>query len=72
MTRAGIEVATRAQYWYAVGTGERVAARIARDEGRLQEAVDGLDRALRTFNRIGARFEAERTRAEAVQEKSPL
>ena len=71
-TRTGIEIATSAQYWYAVGTGERVAARIARDACNLQEAADAFERALCTFNRIGARFEAARTRAEAGYEKSPL
>jgi tetratricopeptide (TPR) repeat protein len=64
-TRTGIEIATSAQYWYAVGIGERIAARIARDARNLQEAADAFDRALCTFNRIGARFEAARTCAEA-------
>jgi DNA-binding winged helix-turn-helix (wHTH) protein/tetratricopeptide (TPR) repeat protein len=72
MTRAGIEIATGAQYWYAVGTGERVGARLARDAGDLQEAAAAFDRALCTFTRIGARFEAARTRVEAGYEKSPL
>jgi len=70
-TRTGIEIATSAQYWYAVGTGERVAAQIARDARDLQEAADAFDRALCTFNRIGARFEAARTRAEAGSDKGP-
>ena len=55
-------------YWYAVGVGERVAARIARDSGRTADAAAAFDRALHTFQRIGATLEASRTRGEAVRE----
>jgi tetratricopeptide (TPR) repeat protein len=71
MTRTGIDVATRAQYWYAVGSGERIVARVARDEGRPQEAADAFNRALQAFERIGAGLEAERTRAEAAGRLTP-
>jgi tetratricopeptide (TPR) repeat protein len=62
--REGLEIATRVGYWYAVGVGERVAARIARDSGHAGEAAAAFDRAIDTFERIGATFEAARTRAE--------
>ena len=63
---AGIEIATRAQYWYGVGLGERIAGRIAAADGRKRDAAEAFARAAATFIRIGARFEAERTRAEAA------
>jgi tetratricopeptide (TPR) repeat protein len=63
----GLEVATQAPYWYAVGFAERIAGRIARDRGNREESVAALDRALDTFERIGARFEEARTRQEAVR-----
>jgi DNA-binding winged helix-turn-helix (wHTH) protein/tetratricopeptide (TPR) repeat protein len=66
-TRRGIEAATRARYWYAVGIGERVAGRIARDRGRAAEGLAALDRAASTFDGIGAAFEAGRTRLEAAE-----
>ena len=58
-TRTGIEIATSAQYWYAVGTGERVAARIARDariSGSSEHSI-GLH-----VQKVGAQFEAARKR----------
>jgi DNA-binding winged helix-turn-helix (wHTH) protein/tetratricopeptide (TPR) repeat protein len=62
----GIAVATRARYWYGVGIGERVGARIAAADGRPHDAAAGFTRAEATFNRISARFELERTRMEAA------
>jgi len=62
----GIEVATRARYWYGVGIGERVGARIAAADGRPRDAAEGFTRAEATFTRISARFEQERTRVEAA------
>jgi tetratricopeptide (TPR) repeat protein len=62
----GLETAKQARYWYAVGFAERIAGRIARDRGYREESVAALDRALDTFERIGARFEAKRTSAEAA------
>jgi DNA-binding winged helix-turn-helix (wHTH) protein/tetratricopeptide (TPR) repeat protein/nucleoside-triphosphatase THEP1 len=61
----GLDMATQTRYWYAVGFGERVAARIARDRGRLGDSAEAVDRALQTFQRIGAAFEATRTQSEA-------
>jgi DNA-binding winged helix-turn-helix (wHTH) protein/tetratricopeptide (TPR) repeat protein len=60
----GLEVTTRAQYWYGVGFAQRVIGRIARDRGNRPEAVAALDNSARTFERIGAAFEAARTREE--------
>ncbi|HUG53584.1 MAG TPA: hypothetical protein VMR21_08280, partial [Vicinamibacteria bacterium] len=60
--RGGLEVAVRAEYWYAAGFAHRVLGRIARDGGRLAEAAADLERARATFERIGAAFEAARTR----------
>ena len=63
-TRSGTDIATRAQYWYAVGLGEQVTARIARDRGRVEDATSALESALLTFTRIGAVFEADCARHE--------
>jgi hypothetical protein len=60
----GLDVATRAEYWYAVGFAQRVSGRIARDRGCAVEAAAAFDRALRTFERIGGTFEAGGTRLE--------
>lgn len=62
----GLDVARQARYWYAVGFAERIAGRIARDRGHWEESVAAFDRALQTFERIGARFEAARTRKETA------
>jgi DNA-binding winged helix-turn-helix (wHTH) protein/tetratricopeptide (TPR) repeat protein len=62
-----LEVTTRAQYWYGVGFAERVRARIARDRGAAEEAAASFAAATRTFERIGAAFEAERTRKESLK-----
>ena len=56
-----LDVMTRAQYWYGVAFAQRVAARIALDRGARDEATATLDDAARTFERIGARFEAQHT-----------
>ena len=64
--KRGLEVATRAQYWYAVGFAERVRARIARDRGHLPEGFCDLERAVQTFDRIGATFEAARSRLDVA------
>lgn len=61
----GLKLAVQSRYWYAVGFGERVAARIAVDSGRPADAARAFERAADTFARIGARFEETRTRDEA-------
>jgi ATP/maltotriose-dependent transcriptional regulator MalT len=63
----GLSVARHTQYWYAVGFGERIAARIARDRDRLAESSTAFGQALQTFARIGAGFEESQTRKEATQ-----
>ena len=61
MVERGLRVATGAEYWYAVGFAQRTAGHILRDKGsgrgnaRLAEAA-------KTFNSIGATFEAQRSR----------
>lgn len=60
----GLDIATRARYWYAVGVAHRFAGRIARDRGRAAEAAAAFTHALNTFERIGATFEAARSRRE--------
>jgi len=64
----GLQAATRAQYWYVVGIAHRVAGRIARDRGDADEARRALKLALDTFARIGAQFEAARTRLDLALE----
>lgn len=59
-----LEITTRAQYWYGVGFAERIGGRIALDRGAGEEAAAMLHRAAATFERIGAAFEAARTRRE--------
>ena len=63
----GLDVATKVGYWYGVGFGERVIGRIARDRGRHEEAAAAFTKSLHTFDRIGARFEAERARRECKE-----
>ena len=70
--RRGLDVATTARYWYAVGFAERVLARMARDSCQTSESLAAYVRAEETFDRIGARFELERTREEAARETTPL
>jgi len=64
----GLQAATRAQYWYVAGIAHRVAGRIARDRGDADEARRALKLALDTFARIGAQFEAARTRLDLALE----
>jgi hypothetical protein len=49
-----------------VAFAHRVRGRIARDEGRLDEAAAELEEALSTFERIGGAFEAARTRLDVA------
>jgi DNA-binding winged helix-turn-helix (wHTH) protein/tetratricopeptide (TPR) repeat protein len=64
----GLDIATRARYWYAVGVAHRIAGRIARDRGGAAEAVTAWAHAVSTFERIGAEYEAARTRQELAPE----
>jgi tetratricopeptide (TPR) repeat protein len=59
-----LDVMTRAQYWYGIAFAQRVAARITLDRGARDQAAATFDDAARTFERIGARFEAQQTRDE--------
>ena len=61
LVERALDVMTRAQYWYGVAFAQRVAARIALDRGAWDEATATFDDAARTFERIGARFEAQQT-----------
>jgi len=63
----GLRVATEAAYWYAVGFGHRVVARIKRDRGASDRGRAGFEQALAVFARIGATFEADRTRADLAR-----
>ena len=63
----GLEVATRAQYGYAVGFAQRVGARITRDRGDVAQGLCALQRAVDTFDRIGAGFEAARSRLDVAE-----
>ena len=62
MVERGLRVAIGAEYWYAVGFARRTAGYIQRDKGRPDEATAKLAEAAKTFNSIGATFEAGRTR----------
>lgn len=61
MVERGLRVAIGAEYWYAVGFARRTAGHILRDKGRPAEATAKLAEAAKTFNSIGATFEAGRT-----------
>jgi DNA-binding winged helix-turn-helix (wHTH) protein/tetratricopeptide (TPR) repeat protein len=63
----GLQVATRAAYWFAVAFSHRVAGRIARDRGTAQEARSAFQQALDVFLRIESAFEAARTRLDLAQ-----
>lgn len=65
--RRGLEIASQARYWYAAGFARRVIGRIAIDAGRLGEADVELGEARGTFERIGAAFEAGRTRLDIAR-----
>ena len=61
MVERGLRVAVGAEYWYAVGFARRTAGHILRDKGCPAEATAKLAEAAKTFNSIGATFEAGRT-----------
>jgi hypothetical protein len=61
LVERALDVMTHAQYWYGVAFAQRVAARIALDRGAWDEATATFADAARTFERIGARFEAQQT-----------
>ena len=63
----GLQVTTRAESWYGVGFGHRVAGRVARDRGATTEARAAFEKAADTLERIHATFEARRTRRELSQ-----
>jgi tetratricopeptide (TPR) repeat protein len=63
----GLQVATRAEYWYAVAWAHRVAGRVARDRDALDEAYRFFELAFSTFERIGARFESARSRLDLAE-----
>ena len=62
LVERGLRVATSAEYWYAVGFAQRTAGLILRDQGRVDEANVKRADAVSTFERIGAAFEAQRSR----------
>jgi len=68
MVQTGLEIAARAQYWYGVAVGERVAARLARETGDAAQALEHFERATRLFQQIGAQFEVDSTRTEVAPE----
>jgi DNA-binding winged helix-turn-helix (wHTH) protein/tetratricopeptide (TPR) repeat protein len=59
-----LSVMTRAGYGYGIGFAQRVQGRIAQDCGDAVTAHARFSEALTTFERIGAPFEAARTREE--------
>jgi tetratricopeptide (TPR) repeat protein len=61
LVERALDVMTRARYWYGVAFAQRVAARIALVRGARDEATATFDDAAGTFERIGARFEAQQT-----------
>ena len=71
LVERALDLMTRAQYGYGVAFAQRVAARIALDRGAWDEATATFDDASRTFERIGARFEARQTRDERDRVKAP-
>jgi hypothetical protein len=50
--------------------GERVAARLAREENDAARALQHFGQAIRLLRQIGAEFEVDRTRTEAAAETS--
>jgi DNA-binding winged helix-turn-helix (wHTH) protein/tetratricopeptide (TPR) repeat protein len=62
----GIEIAVKANYLYAVGVGERIGGRLARDRGDHDQSRAAFERALAVFQAIGATFEGDRTRREVA------
>lgn len=63
----GVQVAERAQYWYAAGVSRRIRSRVHRATGNDAEALREAECALATFERIGAEFESARTRLELAE-----
>jgi DNA-binding winged helix-turn-helix (wHTH) protein/tetratricopeptide (TPR) repeat protein len=61
LVERALHVMIRAHYWYGVAFAQRIAARIALDRGAWDEATATFDDAAGTFERIGARFEAQQT-----------
>jgi tetratricopeptide (TPR) repeat protein len=66
LVQGGLEIATRASYWYAVAFAHRIAGRIARTRDAVDEAGEPLQQAFAIFTRIDAAFEAARTRLDLV------
>jgi ATP/maltotriose-dependent transcriptional regulator MalT len=64
LAHRGLEISRGARYWFGVGYGQRVLARIARSADALDEAESELTEALETFQSIGAEFEVARVRLE--------
>ena len=62
--RNGLQIATRAGYTFAAGFGNVVEGRLALEREKPDAARAAFLRALETFERSGATFEAARTRAE--------
>ena len=62
LVERGLRVATGAEYWYAVGFAQRTAGLILRDQGCVDDANAKRADAVSTFERIGAAFEAQRSR----------
>jgi len=60
----GLQIATRAGYTIAAGFGNVVEGRLALEREKPDDARAAFRRALETFERSGAAFEATRTRAE--------
>ena len=71
LVERALDLMTRAQYGYGVAFAQRVAARIALDRGAWDEATAAFEVATGTFERIGARFEAQQTRDERDRVKAP-
>ena len=61
LVERALQVASAAEYWYAVGFAQRTAGRIARDHGHAAEAATRFTEAAATFDRIGAAFEVARS-----------
>jgi len=64
----GLQITTSAGYWYGVAFSQRVIGRITRDSAGA--SADCFQRAAETFERIGAAFEAGRTRLELAESAS--
>ena len=67
LARRGVAIASGARYGLAVGYGQRILGRIARDTGGHDEAAAHFEEALGTFTSIGAQFEVGRMRLELAE-----